>query len=249
MDKLLINRCADIDYTTGGYEDLLLLAENAGSAMKSERIHVESKNPNGRVLRGKLRIYLIFLESSVHNNIMHDCNRHRKNGYRDHTHDSRINQRTVHEFGLKRTIDQERAQLITNKRFPQLAEARDLFLKQAQIVDRDDYGSDGQRESAAQMFAEEDSLGLETQSDKVDPDADFNTLTQAQRQKQYENGDSPRAKAIRAVTGPINQANTAEKHGMPEEYSTAHKEVGRFGYQTLASSIKNKRILKNGYGI
>ena len=84
---------------------------------------------------------LIWLESSVHNNIMHECNRHRKNGYRDHTHEPRIHNDIVHDFGVKRSIDQERGQLLTNKRFPQLAEARDIFLKQAQIASHSDYDS------------------------------------------------------------------------------------------------------------
>lgn len=136
---------------------------------------------------------------------MHDCNRHRNNGYRDHTHEARIHKDVVHDFGVKRSLDQERGQMLTNKRFPQLAEARDLFLKQAQLArtnseyDSQVIGSDDYRQS----LPDDRSFGLSTEPDRIPRDADFNTLTQEQRNRLYEQGDSPRCKAIRGVKGSI----------------------------------------------
>ena len=40
----------------------------------------------------------IYLESAIHNNIMHDCNRHRKHGYKDKTWLARIPDEFMDEF-------------------------------------------------------------------------------------------------------------------------------------------------------
>jgi len=65
-----------------------------------ERIHIESINPNGRILKGNIYIltFISILESSIHNNLMHDCNRHRENGYMDVTWSSRIPEEFIEEF-------------------------------------------------------------------------------------------------------------------------------------------------------
>ena len=60
---------------------------------------------------------------------MHDCNRHRPNGFRDKTWDDNIKHQSIEAFSTQRSIDQDRSQNLTNHRFPQLAEARDLYLK------------------------------------------------------------------------------------------------------------------------
>ena len=59
---------------------------------------------------------------------MHDCNRHRTHGYKDKTWDHRIPDEFIDEFQNRRLNDLNRQQNIVNKRFPSLAEARDLYL-------------------------------------------------------------------------------------------------------------------------
>ena len=85
---------------------------------KMERIHIENKNPNGRILK----------ESAVHNNITHECNRHRLHGYKDKTWIERVPDECIYEYERKRNFDRNRKQNITNVRFPSLAEARDQYL-------------------------------------------------------------------------------------------------------------------------
>lgn len=41
---------------------------------------------------------LFYVESSIHNNVMHDCNRHRKHGYMDKTWLMRIPDEFIDEF-------------------------------------------------------------------------------------------------------------------------------------------------------
>jgi hypothetical protein len=52
-----------------------------------------------------LFILIRILESSIHNNLMHDCNRHRENGYMDVTWATRIPEEFIEEFQKRRTID------------------------------------------------------------------------------------------------------------------------------------------------
>lgn len=63
---------------------------------------------------------------------MHDCNRHRKDGYKDVTWADRIPAQVIDEFGRRRTVDYNRDINMVNKRFPSLAEARDQYLRQSQ---------------------------------------------------------------------------------------------------------------------
>jgi hypothetical protein len=48
---------------------------------------------------------MCIIESSIHNNLMHDCNRHRENGYMDVTWATRIPEEFIEEFQKRRTID------------------------------------------------------------------------------------------------------------------------------------------------
>jgi len=67
----------------------------------------------------------MFLESSIHNNITIDCNRHRENGMKDKTWVPRITDSTTELFHEQRENDRNRKQNLINSRFPSLAEARD----------------------------------------------------------------------------------------------------------------------------
>jgi hypothetical protein len=60
------------------------------------------------------------IESSIHNEIMHDCNRHRKHGYRDKTFVERIPDEFVEEFKNRRDLDIDRSTNMVNNRFPSL---------------------------------------------------------------------------------------------------------------------------------
>ena len=73
---------------------------------------------------------------------MHDCNRHRKNGFKDKTWVKRIPSEFVEEFQNRRENDLDRAQNIVNNRFPSLAEARDQYLD-GQIGRMDDQYGEG----------------------------------------------------------------------------------------------------------
>jgi hypothetical protein len=50
-----------------------------------------------------------FKESSIHNNIMLDCNRHRPNGYKDVTYGAQIGVEVIEDFGNKRNKDYDRS--------------------------------------------------------------------------------------------------------------------------------------------
>ncbi len=63
---------------------------------------------------------------------MLDCNRHRPNGYKDKTWQDRIPSKAVDDFLRFRNTDLNRQQNLINKRFPQLAEARDQYLSNEQ---------------------------------------------------------------------------------------------------------------------
>lgn len=71
-------------------------------------------------------------ESSTHDVIMHDCNRHRENGYKDKTWEHRISKEQLDNFKNKRDNDRNRKQNLVNNIFPQLADARDTYIKQEQ---------------------------------------------------------------------------------------------------------------------
>ena len=60
------------------------------------------------------------LESSIHNEIMHDCNRHRKHGYKDKTFVERIPDEFIEEFKNRRDQDIDRSVNMVNNRFPSL---------------------------------------------------------------------------------------------------------------------------------
>ena len=99
MEKLLIARCNDVAETANNYRKLRSLHARHFSSSDPHyaRIHIENLNPNGRIFKGKYA-KLTLLESSIHNNIMHDCNRHRKNGYRDKTWDDNIKHESIENF-------------------------------------------------------------------------------------------------------------------------------------------------------
>ena len=59
---------------------------------------------------------------------MIDCNRHRPNGYKDKTWVDRIPDEFIDEFKNRRDFDIDRSQNLVNQRFPQLQEARDMYL-------------------------------------------------------------------------------------------------------------------------
>jgi hypothetical protein len=59
---------------------------------------------------------------------VHDCNRHRKNGYKDKTWVERIPNDFIDEFAKRRDKDLDRQQNIVNNRFPSLSDARDQYL-------------------------------------------------------------------------------------------------------------------------
>ena len=94
---------------------------NTSADPAQERIHVENKHPEGR----------IFKESSIHNSVMNDVNRHRENRFRNRQFFKvdRVHESFITEFGKRRTADQDRKQHLINNRFPSLAEARDQYLK------------------------------------------------------------------------------------------------------------------------
>ena len=79
----------------------------------------------------KLIITFCLIESSVHNNIMHDVNRHRGTRFQNKPFFKveRVHESFISEFGKRRMIDQDRKQNLINNRFPSLAEARDQYLK------------------------------------------------------------------------------------------------------------------------
>ena len=56
---------------------------------------------------------------------MHDCNRHRPNGYKDKTWEARVKDDTIYQFAALREQDRDRRQNKVNSRFPSLADARD----------------------------------------------------------------------------------------------------------------------------
>lgn len=45
------------------------------------------------------------IESSIHNNILHDCNRHRLNGYKDVTSYDSVGIEMIDEYGKRRKTD------------------------------------------------------------------------------------------------------------------------------------------------
>ena len=59
---------------------------------------------------------------------MHDCNRHRENGYKDKTWVDRIPDEFIDEFKNRREKDLDRSANLVNNRFPSLQEARDQYL-------------------------------------------------------------------------------------------------------------------------
>jgi len=58
--------------------------------------------------------WILYLESSIHNEITHDCNRHRKHGYKDRTYEQRIPNEFIYEFDNRRKNDLNRNQNIVN---------------------------------------------------------------------------------------------------------------------------------------
>ena len=102
MEKLLGNRELSIEENQSNLKTLkeAFRQNETSSDVKMERIHIDSINPNGRTLKGKtkLLIYISIKESSIHNNLMHDCNRHRENGYMDVTWASKIPEEFIEEF-------------------------------------------------------------------------------------------------------------------------------------------------------
>ena len=129
----------NLSMSTNQYLNYLTVAD---LIPEKERIHVESKNPLNKIFRGKrpsllygssslnssLLIPYSSAESSIHNNIMHDCNRHRENGYRDKTWDQRIKDEMIEEYSRMRHKDTNRKQNILHSRFPSLAEAKDQYI-------------------------------------------------------------------------------------------------------------------------
>ena len=75
-----------------------------------EKVHVSNKHLSGRDFRGKyLTVFCnLYSESSIHNNIMHDCNRHRKNGYKDNTFKAKIVDQTLDHYNAHRDADRDR---------------------------------------------------------------------------------------------------------------------------------------------
>lgn len=61
---------------------------------------------------------------------MHDCNRHRDNGLKDVTWKHRVQDDVIEAFQKYREADRDRKQNLVNHIFPQLAEARDQYIKQ-----------------------------------------------------------------------------------------------------------------------
>jgi len=68
---------------------------------------------------------------------MHDCNRHRPNGYKDRTWEARVKDDTISQFNALREQDRDRRQNKVNSRFPSLAEARDQYLQMDRVQDSD----------------------------------------------------------------------------------------------------------------
>jgi len=60
---------------------------------------------------------------------MHDCNRHRDNGYRDVTWKHKIEDDHMLLFKKKRDEDLDRQQHLLNMRFPTMADARDQYIE------------------------------------------------------------------------------------------------------------------------
>ena len=48
---------------------------------------------------------LILIESAVHNNVTHECNRHRLNGYKDKTWIDRVPNDCIFDYERKRNFD------------------------------------------------------------------------------------------------------------------------------------------------
>ena len=67
------------------------------------------------------------LESTVHDLVTIDCNRHREGKFQNKKFIAvdRVHDTFIEEFGNRRKVDQNRKQNLINKRFPSLAEARD----------------------------------------------------------------------------------------------------------------------------
>lgn len=63
---------------------------------------------------------------------MHDCNRHRPNGYKDVTYGAQIGVEVIEDFANKRSKDYDRSQNVIHKRFPSLSEARDAYIRAGQ---------------------------------------------------------------------------------------------------------------------
>ena len=74
-------------------------------------VHVSNKHLSGREFRGKCVHFCnpYFTESTIHNNIMNDCNRHRKNGYKDNTFRAKIRDQTLDHFNAHRDADRDRS--------------------------------------------------------------------------------------------------------------------------------------------
>ena len=102
---------------------------------------------------------------------MLDCNRHRKNGYKDKTWVDRIPTDFVEEFARRRDKDLDRQQNIVNNRFPSLAEARDQYLD-GQIGGKmeDEYENNG-------LISASDSNNIDATGRTLEPE-DENVLAQ-----------------------------------------------------------------------
>lgn len=82
-----------------------------GYILKSTMSGAEYIEVSGIYLKKESIGYLILrttIESSIHNDVMHDCNRHRENGYKDQTYLSRIPDEFVDEFAARRNADLNR---------------------------------------------------------------------------------------------------------------------------------------------
>ena len=144
MEKVMVHRGNDVVDTASNHIKLkqILRKFNSSADPQQERVHVESVHPDGKIFKGKYQElspiqrlvtnFFFSIESSVHNTVMHDCNRHRDGRFRNQEFFKidRVHESYVGEFAKRRRLDQDRKQNMVNNRFPSLADARDQYLKQ-----------------------------------------------------------------------------------------------------------------------
>lgn len=187
---------------------------------------------------------------------MHDCNRHRKHGYKDKTWVDRIPVDFVEEFARRREQDLDRQQNIVNNRFPSLAEARDQYLDGQVSRMEDDYG---EGLVSASISNEVDATGRTFEPDDenaLSKYVDSTLLTREQKANAYMKNNSPRNMAGRFVKskvgpnlGAITLQPTEREKKRGASYSVNQSLVSSYGKQTLTGSIKTRAIVKNNFGM